>query len=244
MIQPIHHSGYTSGHWAVSYRGPCYQDYRQMQAARGLQLCQSARAAGVFGNDMSYPVVSHQIHVGFNCKGSATKHDHGIWHGWSGIGRIYHSKQVEMLGLGGKSWQVLFAYGKEYALGSQGQSRNRSLSIRYMKPFITRLRQPCGAFVRDHWDLRHGTCLNRIATDLGGKGMRRIDDMGDLCIYNVVGKAFDATVTAQAGWQGLLDWVRGAPGVGKYGVDACCGKGMGKGGRLGCATQKKDAHNG
>ena len=244
MIQPVHHGVKGAGHGTVGYCGPRYQDHRQVQPSGRLQLGQRAGAARVFGDDMGDGMAAHQGHVGFNCKGATIKDHFGIWHRQGGTRRIDQAQQIEMLGLGGKGGQGLLADGEEYSRRVGRQGSNRRLGIWHMLPVIARLRQPFAAFMGDQRGFGHGAGLNRVAADLGGEGMRCIDDMGDLRVNDVVGKAVYAAIAAKTGWQGLRHRIFGAPGVGKYGVDAYGCKGMGKGRCLGGATQKEDAHYG
>ena len=244
MIQPVQHGAKGAGDGAVGCCRAGDQDHRQMQAACRLQLGQRAGAAGVFGDDMGDGMAAHQGHVGFNREGATIKDHFGIWHRQRGTGRIDQAQQVEMLGLGGEGGQGLLADGKEYPRRVGRQGSNRRLGIGHMLPVIARLRQPFASFMGDQRGLGHRASLNRVTADLGGEGMRCIDDMGNPCVNNVVGKAVYAAIAAKTGWQGLRHRIFGAPGVGKYGVDVCGCKGMCKGRSLGGATQKEDAHYG
>ena len=244
MMQPVHHGGDASGDWAVGDCGPGNQDHRQCQATGCLQLGQRPRAARVFGDDMGDGMGAHQIHIGFHSERPAIQHHFGIRHGQSCIWGIDQSQQVEMLGLGGKSGQRLLADGKKNAGRRGGQGGNGAVGIWHMQPLIPRLGLPRGTFVGDQGNVGHFAGRDRVAADLGGKGVRGIDDMGDCRVNDVIGKTLDAAVTAQTGGQGLFDRIGGASGVGKDGVDSGVGKGVGKGGCLCRATQKKDAHDG
>jgi hypothetical protein len=215
-----------------------------VQAAGSLEFRQGTAAAGVFGDDVGDSVRAHQGHVGFYGERAAIQDDFGVWYRQDGGGRINEAQQVEMLGLGGEEGKRLLADGEENARRVGGQGGNGGFGVGDMMPIVARLRHPLRAFMGDQRGVGHSARLNRVAADLGGKGMRGVDDMGDLSVDNVVGEAFYTTVAAQAGRQGLLDGVGGAPGVGEYGVDACLGEGVGEGRGFGCATQKKDAHYG
>ena len=215
-----------------------------MQASGRFELGQCPRAAGVFGDDMGDAMGAHKGHVGFYREGAAIKDHFGIWQRQGGGGCIDKAKQVKMLGLCGEGGQGLLADGKENAGRVGRQGGNGGVGIGDVVPIVARLRQPRRTFVGDRWGVGHLAGLNRIAADLHGEGMRGIDNMGDLRIDDVIGEALYATITAKAGGQRLLNRVFGAPGVGKYRVDARVGEGMGKRGCFGCATQKKDAHYG
>jgi hypothetical protein len=244
MTQPFHHYGDVSGHGTVSNRWTRDQDNWQMQTAGGLQLGQRPSAAGVFGDDMGDGMGAQKVHVGFNREGAAIKDHFGIGQRQGGGGCIDKAKQVKMLGLCGEGGQGLLADGKEYPGRNRGQSGNRRFGIGDMQPVIPRLRAPFRAFMGNKGRASHATGFNRVSADLHGKGMRGIDNMGDLRINDVVGKTFDATITAKAGGQGLLYRVGGAASVGKDGVYSGIRERMGKGCGFGCATQKKDAHYG
>lgn len=244
MTEPRHHVIDSAGHGSVSNCGSGNHDHGQVQAAGGLQLCQSAAAARVFGDDMGDGVGAHQVDVGFNGKRAAIKDDFGIRQGQRIVGRIDKTQQVEMLRLGRKEGKCLLADGEENAGGFRGQGGDGGFSIGDMVPVIALLRRPFRAFVGDQRGVGHPARLNRVAADLGGKWVCGIDDMGDFGVEYVVGETLHTAVAAQSGGQGLPDRVGGASGIGKYGVDACVGESVGKRRCLGCATQKKDAHYG
>lgn len=185
---------------------PVDHDNWQTQGARRGDFCIGPCSTRIFRNDKINAVTRKKRAVsGFGKR--ATRQFHMTIGKWQRLGRrIHQPQQIVMLRLGGKRGQMHPADGQHHPFRGPPQGRHRSRNVGHMVPGVSGLRLP----------VRTGQCSKRnagpragrsgIAAHLGGKGVRRVDNMGDPVVADIFLQALNATKTTEPDRQGLIPW--------------------------------------
>lgn len=220
--------------------GPFDQDDLNPKAARGVQFRAGSDAAGIFRDDEVDPVILQEAEVVFVGKGAAGKFDLG----WEGQvhRRIDEAQKVMMLGLCSKDFQLQATDCQKDALRSCRQMGNGGLHVGHMGPAISCSGLPRLALQRDEAHLRCRAGRDRVGRHLGGKGVCRIDHMGDAFLPQVLNQPVDAAEASNPQGKGLGHGRLGSTRIRENGRNALIGKTFRHQTRFGRSAKKKDAH--
>ncbi len=203
-------------------------DDRQPQCARGADFGISPRPAGVFRHNQRNCVLAHQGEVTVKAERATVDLDVMVGQGGRCFGRIDETQQVEMLWSRGESGQVHAPDGQHDARGGPVQRGDGTVDIRNMGPIVPRLGCPgrAGQCGERHAGFRTGG--NRIPAHLRGKGMRRVNHMGDGGLAQIVHQPRNTAEPANPLWQRLSNWPRDATGKGDRAPHTCIAHGATK----------------
>lgn len=241
MTKPAHHLIHLPRDVSSGQQRAFDHHDRQAKLARGVKLGPRAAAPGILGNDMADAVLAQQGEITGQIKRPARNHRLRIRQ--RQIARwIDKAQQVVMLGPGGKIGEILLADGQKHPRRRLRQGRDSARDIRNGAPVIAVTAYPSGSLKRQQGQARRATGRNRVPAHLRGKGMRGINDMGDILGTQIGAETRHAAKTAYAGWQGLSHRGQCAPGIGEDRVNALRRKAAGKGRGFGRSPQKEYAH--
>lgn len=244
MTQPGHHLLHSSQNAARRHVGAVDHHDRHTQAARGGQFGLGATAAGILGNQMGDGVIAHQRSVGVHIKRPTRHDDRSIGQGQRTGRRIDQSQQVMVCGLDGKGIKVLLSNGQKHPRAFFGQNFNSGRYISDVEPFIAARRFPRGAFKPRQVHARLSAGVHCMSAHLRGKGVGRIDHMGDALVLQVPNKPFNPAEAAHARRQRLNNWAGGAARVGKHRIGIAVSQSASKAGGFGGPTEQKGACHG
>ena len=175
------------------------------QLACGIDFGARPSAAGVARNDPFNASGAHHVQLASEREWSTRDDNVVVWKRRRAVRGIDKSQCIGVLRSGGKSRDVLPADSEEHARAFGRQGGNGRCDIGNLDPAIALHFGPWRSLERDQRRVRRRASGNRVAADLGGEGMRRIDHMGDFFTANVFGKPVRAAETAGAGRQWLID---------------------------------------
>jgi len=198
---------------SLGQNGTGDHDDGKAELTRGFDLGERAGASGIAGDDPFDIPRTHEVEIAGERKGAARNNDAGVPQRQRAFGRIDKSQGVGVLGLCGERREMLAADGEEYAGALFGQGGGGSGHVFDIDPVVFRRLGPRRTLKRDQRGSGRGASRNRVAADLGCKGMRGVDDMGDALGSDVVGKPIRAAETADASRQRLRQRGLGAAGV-------------------------------
>ncbi len=203
---------------------PRDHDDRQPKLARGIDLGARPRAAGVARHDPFDSPRAHHLQFPGARERSARHDDLAVRERQRDVGSIDESQRIGVLWLGGEASDVLPADGQEHARTLDRQGENRRSNIGNVDPAIAMHFDPWRPLERDQRRVGRRTSGNRVAADLGCKGVRRIDHMGDFFTVDICGKSIRAAETAGTGRQWLIDRHLRPSGIGIDRIEPCGGK--------------------
>ncbi len=242
-LHPIHHQGYAAHSGAVRDLRAVDHDNRQAKGAGGGNFGDSAFAARVFGNHDVDAMVTQQGRITCKGKGAARDGDAGARQRQIIGGRINKAQQILVLRGCGKGRQMLPPDGQKHPARGGAKAGGCAGKVGHMQPIILRGGDPRRAFKGEQRNACGLTGQDRVGAYLRGKGMRGVDDMGDAFGGKIGLQARNTTKAAHACGQGLGDGGIGAASVGIDGIGVIIGQRAGQQASLGCAAQKKDAHD-
>lgn len=241
---PVHHALGAAEGLARRQARAINQDHRNLLYQSRFQLGFGTCAPGILGDDIGDGIALQKRQIVGQRKGAACDDHGGIRQRQGRPGRIDQTQQIVVLRLGGKGRQRLLADGQKDPGGVVGQGGDRRICIGDVAPVVTRPGHPLRA---NQGTKRRAGCktgVNGIAADLGGKGVRRVNDMGDAAGADIVRQPTRAAKTANAGGQRLGHRHCRAAGIGKDRIDTRARQFVRQRRGLGRATQKKDADHG
>ena len=244
MTQPRHHSRHVMSYHPRRYCGPVDQNHRQMQRPRSVKLGPRAVATGILGNDQVDAAGFQQSQIFGLAKGSARDDGFGPRQRQKAGWRVDESQQILMPGLCDEGGKHLPPYGQKYADRFFGKRRNSGGNVGDMGPVISVGGYPWRAFEGTKRNAGRRTGNDGISAHPCGKGVGRVDQMGDAFLTKIVGQTGDAAKTTDPRWQGLFNRIVGASGIGKNRINPFCRQFAGQSRGFGCAAQKKDACHG
>lgn len=208
MIDPVQNRSHIMGLVAAGQCGSIDHDYRDSKGTGGQQLGLRAGTTRVFGNGTGDAVTAHQRKITLGGKGAAIQHDLMIGKGQRPVGRINQAQQIEMLRVGREFSQMHPPDGQKDTLRRPVQRGNGTFDVGHVGPVVLCGCLPRRAGQRDQRcaGLRAGD--NGVVAHLRGKGMRRVNHVGDAVIVDVPRQPFSAAKPARALRQRLADWSR------------------------------------
>ena len=240
MSQPVHDSLYTMPDRPGRYSGSVDQDYGQPQNPRGIKLGAGTCASSIFGDDMRDGVRAQQGEVFGLSKRPACNYGLSSWQRQGRVGGINQPQQIEMLAFMAERAECLFADSQKHAGRAVWQSLHRRFGIGHGQPCIVRPCPPCRTFQRAQRHIGHAAGSNGIGAHLRGKGMGRVDNMGNVFGPQIGGQSCHAAKTANPRWQGLAYGRSRASGIGKNGISSAISQNACHLRGFTCATQQKD----
>lgn len=214
MTQPTLHVINAMRFGARRDRGTVDHNDRNAQLTCSNDLGLGAFATGIFGHDQIDPVLFHQRPVALERKGSSIHDDRRFGKTQSFAGRVNQTQDVGMLRVHGKLAQVHTTYSQQHTFSWTFQCVDRSGDVRNMGPLIAVLGLPRRTGVGQKRNARFCTGLDGVAAHLRGKGMRRINHMGDRVVAQVAGQPFGPAKATDAQRHALRCGPRHASGHG------------------------------
>ena len=243
-MKPVHHPGHAVADQPIGERRSGDHDDRQAKLAGGQKFRLCPRSTGVFSNDSVDLVQAQQVQI-VTFRERPARDDRGlVRHRKRAMGWINQAQQIMVLRLAREICQMPTTNGKEHPARRTGQGGSRRRNIWHMCPAIPRFRGPGEAFQRDEDGGRRRSSLNRVAADLGGKGVGRVDQMGDLFAGQIVGQPLHPAKSAGPNRDRLLRRVGDAPGIGQGGGQPGPAQRHGQQARLGRAAKDQDVGHG
>ena len=221
---------------------PVNQDHRQRQIPRGIKLGARALTARILGDDMADAMVPQQGQIARQIK-RAARDDRMCVRQRQRAWRIDKAQQVMMLRPCAKRGQMQLADGQKHTGRGVGQRGNCACDIGHMGPAIGSPGHPGRTLQRGQRDAGFAAGGRGVPAHLGGKGMCRIDDMGDAFAAQKPHQPLNPAKAADPGRQGLGDGGVGPTGIREHRVHPCIGQHPGKSACLGRTAQKKDARH-
>ena len=244
MTQPGHHRCHVMHDHPRWYGGPVDQDHPQMQRPRSVKLGPRAAATGILGNDQVDAAGFQQSQIVCLAKGPARNDGFSPRQRQRAGWRVDKPQQILMPGLCGKGREVLPPYGQKNAGRFFGQCRNGTGKVGDMGPVISVGGYPWRAFEGAKLNASRRTGGDGIFAHPCGKGVSRVNQVGDVFGTKILGQTGAATKTTDPHWQRLFNRIVSAPGIGKNRIHPLCRQLAGQSRSFGCATQKKDACHG
>ena len=201
MIQPGQNPGDTGQIRAYWQHWPGDHQHRQAQRPGGVQLGPRTAAARVFANNKLGFMLLHQGGIAGDVK-RPTGNDHLTSGqrrraGVTGIARVINqTQQVMMLGLGGKPGKMHPAQRQKHPFWRGIQRGDGGVNIGHPAPLIAVDRLPFRSAKRRQWQAKVTAGLRGISAHLCGKGVRRVDHMGDIGLAQIVGQSGDTAKAA------------------------------------------------
>lgn len=205
MIDPVQNRSHIMGLGAVWQCGSVDHDHGNSKGTGRQQLGLRAGPAGVLRDTAGDTVAAHQRQIAIGGEWPAIQHDLMIGKRQWPIGRINQAQQIEMLRIGREFGQMHPADGQKDTLGRPVQCGNGTFDVGHMGPVVLRGGLPRRAGQRDQ---RRAGLLggdNRVVAHLRGKGMRRVNHMGDVVIVDIARQPFGPAKPARALRQRLTD---------------------------------------
>ena len=187
---------------------------RNAQLTCGNDLGLGTFATGIFGHDKIDPVFFHQRPVAFERKGPAIHDDRRFRKAQSFAGRVNQTQDVGMLRVHGKVGQMHTPDSQQHTFSRTFQRVDRSGNVRDVGPLIAGLGLPRRTGVGQKRNARFCAGRDGIAAHLRGKGMRRVDHMGDRIVAQIAGQPFGPAKATNAQRHALRCGPRNASGHG------------------------------
>lgn len=187
-MKPGHHTLQIATDLPRGHRRAGDHHHLQPQLAGGVDLGLRARAACVFGDQNFGAVTAHQGQIIGQRKRASRHFDPRTGQREIGQRRIHDTQQEIMLRKRGERRQVQTPDSQKHPGGGALQRLNGALDIRNILPPIARLGLPGRAFKGAKRHGAQGCGLNRIGADLGGKGVRGIDNLPDVFRPQILGQ--------------------------------------------------------
>lgn len=217
-------------------------DDAKAKFARGVDLGTGAGPAGIARHQKFDAARTHQFMVASKRERAAGDDDFGIGQRQRAIGRIDQPQRVGMLRLGGEGREMLSADGEEDARALFGQRRNRGVDIADLDPMVTGCTNPWRALQRQQRYVGCGAGLDRMPAHLGSEGMRRVDDMRDALLADVIRKSRHAAKAADPRRQLVAKRDLRAARIGINGVDLLADASFRKPVGVACSAQNEGTH--
>lgn len=198
MMQPRQNFGKACRLFAGGQGRSVYHHHRDVQATRGDQFGTRARPAGVFGNNTGDTVRAHQRQIIFGGKGATVNHRKMVGERQRRAGRINQTQQIEVLRVWRELIQMHTANGQHDPLARYVQCGNSGRNVGDIEPVIALFGLPRRARQCDQRDIRGVARVHGIAAHLGGERMRRIDQMSDVVIVDILDQAVNTAKSPDA----------------------------------------------
>ncbi len=242
MGQPVENLFGCGARGAWRQFGSVDHNNRQVQGACRMNFGLGPLPAGVFANHQINLVVLEQSHVTGRFK-RATRHDNRmVWQGWRCGRGVNQAQHVVVLGLGGKGIHMQTTQGQHDALRGAIQGCDRAIYVWHQGPIVTRLGLPRRARQGNKGRFGCSTGAKSIPAHLRGKGMRRVNYMGDVAFANICGQAVRSTKPTHTMGDRLAARRGHTPGIGKHRWNVAVCHRLGQIAGLGCATKNKEMH--
>ncbi len=233
MTQPVHYLRHRMRLLPIRHSRAVDHDDRQAKTAGGGDLGIGTGTTSILGHNQINAMLLHQCKVVSFGKRPARHQHMVIRKGRQVFGWIDQTQKIEMLRIRRELHQMHPTDGQHDADGGLVQGGHSTRNVRHTGPGISGLRTPRLAGQCDQRNVSLSASLHRIPTHLRGKGVGRINHMGDLFIAHVRNQSVDPTKSADTLGQrlalGPLDTARKADHTGQ---PRFCGS-VGKGGGFG-----------
>lgn len=178
MSQPAHNlrKGLRLG--SRRDRRPVDHQDRQAQLPRRVNFGSGTGSASVFGHYHINVVVFHQVFVGLCCERAAIDHNLTVRKG-KPVRLINQPKQIPMLWLSSEHRKVHTSDRQKDPAGRPGERSDSSGNVGHHGPAILRPGLPRCTCQRNQRNIGRGAGGDGIGTHLRGKGMCRVNDMGN-----------------------------------------------------------------
>lgn len=242
MTEPMHHFGHALNPQAVGQPRPRDHDHGNPQHAGRVDLGARASAAGIAGDDPGDAARAQHLQLAIKRERSA-RHDHIRGKGQGRFGWIDETQRVDVMRLRRKWRDVLAADGEEYFCRAFRKNHDDSVDVGDLDPAVAGRLGPGRALQRNQWRARLRARFDRMTAHLGSKGVRRVDQMRDACVTDVVGKSGHSAKAADAGRQRLVGGGAGAAAIGVDSFDARARDLRCEQARIGCSAQNEGANH-
>ena len=238
--QPTHDRFDVMCHAARRQAWAIYQNHRYPQGSCRFQLGLSSCTARILGDNQGNAVVFKQGQILGFIERAARDDRFCLRQGQGFDRRVNKAQQIVVLRFGGERQQVLFADGQKHPLRRLRQGRDRFVNVGNQLPVVIWARPPRRAFQRTKADASRSAGRNRIAAHLGGEGVSRVNNMGDVFAAQIGREPLRPAKPANPGGQRLGNRMARAPGIGKHRLNPGRRQRTGKVGCFGGAAQQQD----
>lgn len=214
MTEPVHDLGHAFHLQPVRQLRPLDHDHGQAKLARGVDLGAPAFSARVAGDDPFDVSLAHQRQLAREFEWSARHDDIGLAQRQFAVRSVDKSQCIGMLRFGAESADMLPANCEKDPGARIGQSCNGRRNISHLDPLVAGGFTPRRTFKGDQRRFGDSTSGNRVAADLDCERMRRIDDMRDVSLSEIVGQSTHAAEAADARRHRLVGGSARAPAIG------------------------------
>jgi len=222
---------------------PRDHDHGKTELACRIDFRAGAIAARIARDQPFDAALAHQRKIAYEREGTA-RHDHlGARQRQRAIRRVDEAQRIGMLRLLGERREVLAADGEEDARTHVGQGGNGRRDILNLDPAIAVSFRPWRPFQREQRHAGGRTGDGGVAAHLGGKRMRRIDDMRDLSFADEVGETLGAAKAANARRQRMRKRNLRPSRIGIDRVDSFARERCGKCVGVACSAQDEGARH-
>ena len=237
MSDPVQYFGYRMRQGPRGYRGAVYHDHGQRQLTGRRDFCIGTTASGILGHDQIDAVLLHQRQITLNDERATIQHSFAVRKRQRCIRCVNQPKQIKVLWIRRELGQMHAAYSQHDTASRPVQSGDGSSDVRDICPIIAIINAPRGTRQRDQRHARLRASSYGIAAHLCGKGMCRVDNMGDGMSLQICCQTRNAAKAAYALGQWLANGPRHTTGERDRGADARLTQDAAQRGAFGRAAQ-------
>ena len=197
-LQPCDRFAGTRDDMAGRLVRPGDHDHRQAECPSRLDLGVGRPAAGILGHEDLDLFTCQQTLLGGAVERPARLKESQIGRQTGWIGHLDHTREIAMLGCGGKGVQLLTAEAEKDATRRRSERESRCRHRRDDLPTIARLRAPGRAHERGERHAGAGAGEDSVGGHLIGVGMRRVDDRVDSLLAEKADETIDAAKAADS----------------------------------------------
>ena len=242
MSKPRQHFFSAFDPFSFGQSGARDHDDGQAELARGVDFCACASAAGIARHQPFDAARAHQFAVAFK-RERAARHNHfGVRQWQRAVGRIDEAQRIGVLRLGRERRDMLPANREKHARALLGKAIDSAGDISDFDPVVSRCPAPGRALQRHQRNIRRRASLDCVAAHFGGKGVRRIDHMGDALLADVVGKSHRATKASDPRRQRMAEGNLRASRIGIDRADLLAHEHVREPVGVACSAQDEGAH--
>ena len=164
-------------------------DDRQAKLARGVDLGARTGAARIARHRPQDAARAYQLAIVFKRERPARDDDFGVGQRQHTLGRIDEAQRVGVLRFCGERRDVLPADREKHGSALFREGGDSRVDTRDLDPVVALSADPGCAFQRDQRHAGRSTGFDRVTAHVGGKRMRRVDDMGDALLADEISQS-------------------------------------------------------
>lgn len=200
------------------------------------------RATSILGHDDLDFVQLHQQQISGFGERPAIHDNVGVRQGQLSLGRVDQTQQIVVLGVGREVGQMHPTHGQHDVLCWPVQCIDGTCDVGHMGPVIASYSAPFFTGECGEWNACDAATFDCIDAHLAGEGVRGVDHLGDVVIFDINGQPVCTAKSPDPLGQGLADGPVYASREGHSSLDAAICTGARESGGLRGAAQNQKVH--